>query len=98
MSNCWTAAWFSEICSCSRFINLRAFKRLVEATDASAMQFFMVSFSASRLKVFVFCLPLLSLSFLDFLLAAEDPGPKNELGEELPLGWAVAETTDEFLV
>jgi hypothetical protein len=80
-------------------INRRAFRRFIEATDASAMQLFMVSFSASRLKIFCLCFPFLSLSFLDFLLVA-DADPNKEAGIELPLalGWAAPETMDEFLV
>jgi hypothetical protein len=46
-------------------INLRALRRLVEATDDSAMQFFISAFSASRLKAFDFFLPPF-LSFLGF--------------------------------
>jgi hypothetical protein len=54
-------------------INLRAFNRLVDATDASAMQFFIISFSASRLKALPF------FFFLSFLPELE----KNEEGVEL---------------
>jgi hypothetical protein len=43
-------------------INLRAFNKLVEAREDSAMQFFIVSFSSSRLKAFPF---FFFLSFLD---------------------------------
>jgi hypothetical protein len=79
---------FSEICSCSRLITLRAFNRLVDAMEDSAMQLFIVSCSASRSKALPF-LPFLSLSFLDFLFAAEDdPLEKNDVGVDLPLDWA----------
>jgi len=58
-------------------INLRALRRLVEATDDSAMQFFMTSFSASRLKGFPFFL-LPFLSFLDALpVVGEDEEKKD---------------------
>lgn len=43
----------------------------MEATDDSAMQFFMASFSASRSNAFDFFL-LPFLSFLDFLVAVGD--------------------------
>jgi hypothetical protein len=54
---------------------LRAFNRLVDATDDSAMQFFIVSFSSSRLNAFPF---FFFLSFLDL-----EELEKNEEGVEL---------------
>jgi hypothetical protein len=54
---------------------LRAFNRLVDATEASAMQFFIVSFSSSRLNAFPF---FFFLSFLDL-----EELEKNEEGVEL---------------
>jgi len=56
-------------------INLSAFKRLVDATEASAMVVFIVSFSSSKLKALPF---FFFLSFLD-LFELE----KNEDGVEL---------------
>lgn len=70
-------------------------RRLIAATEDSAIQLFMVSFSASRLNGFRFPFFFFSFSFLDFL---EELGPKKELGEELLPGWPVVETVDEFLV
>ena len=86
-SKLWTAELFSDILSASRLINLSVFKRLVETTAESAMQLFMASFSASRLKAFAFFL-LDFLSFLDFLDVADEE-PKKDRGDvELPLDWA----------
>lgn len=66
-----------------------AFRRLVDATEASPMQDFMVSFSASRLKGFDFFFLPLSLSFFDFLAAVALELEKNEEGGvELLLDWA----------
>ena len=52
----------------------------MEATEDSAMQFFMESFSASRLNAFdLFLLDF--LSFLDFFVAVGDVDePKKEAG------------------
>jgi hypothetical protein len=69
-------------------INLSALSRLVDATEDSAIQFFIVSFSSSKLKAFPF---FFFLSFLDL-----DELEKNEEGVEL-LGdelWAVAREVD----
>jgi hypothetical protein len=62
---------------------LRAFRRLVEATEASAIQFFIVSFSSCRLKtLFLFFF----LSFFDFFgLAIEELEKNDEGGTELEL-------------
>jgi hypothetical protein len=79
---------FSEIRSFSRLINLSALSRLVDATEDSAIQFFIVSFSSSKLNAFPF---FFFLSFLDL-----DELEKNEEGVEL-LGdelWAVAREVD----
>jgi len=77
-----TAFWFSDICSLSRLTNFNALSKLVEATEASAIQFFMMSFSASRLKGFPFF--LFFLSFFDFLSWTKElKGDGEELGGAL---------------
>ena len=89
LSKLWAAFWFSEILSFSRLINLSAFKRLVDATDESAMQLFIASFSTSRLNALGFFL-LDFLSFLDFFVAVgdEDELKKDGGGVALLLDWA----------
>lgn len=71
-----------------------AFRRLVDATEASPIQFFIVSFSASRLNGLAFFFLPLSLSFLDFLAAAALELEKNEVGVELLLDWGWEDARD----
>jgi len=61
------------------------------------MQFFIVSFSASRLNALGF-LPFLAFSFFGFLLEVGESGLKKEFGVELPLDWTGVEVTNGCLV
>lgn len=69
-SNRFMASAFSDTCSCSLFINCKAFTRLVDAIEEPAIVRDMFSFSVSRLNGLCFFLLdflWLSFSFLDFL-------------------------------